>query len=118
MSKDKDKKTQTPEPEVSGKHKGISGLTRRELLKRGWSLGLAAVLLPVAGAFAGCEVSDDSGWTNWDNYSDGVWSNYSDGVWSNYSDVWSNWSDAYDDWANWSDAYDDWTNWSDGYDDN
>jgi hypothetical protein len=107
--------------EKDGRKKKVA-LSRRKLLKLGWSAAVAAIALPVAGMIGGCDAPDDDGWANyndyssWSNYSDSSWSNYSDSSWSNYSD-WSNWDDSYSDWSNWDDSYSDWSNWDDSYSD-
>ncbi len=118
---------------------------RRQLLKRGWSLAITALLMPLAGKAAGCAVedweysdwvNDSPDWVNWENnhsdwadqynptwsnYSDGEWEDYSDSGWDNYSDSeWgdhSDWGDSYGDWGDWGDSYGDHSDWEDSYGD-
>jgi len=115
---------------------------RRKLLKKGWSLAVAALVLPLSGKLSGCMdaewdysdwVNDSPGWENWENYSDSGWGNgysdYGDASWGNYSDSsWDDYSDSsgwsnYSDWDNWSDHsdwddyYGDFGDWGDSYGD-
>ena len=59
--------------------KSPSDPSRRQLLKKGWSLALTALLFPLAGKSAGCMgeewdysdwVNDSPGWDNWSDYAD------------------------------------------------
>ena len=94
-------------------------LTRRDLIRLGWSSAVATLVLPMSKLFSGCV--DDPDYSDWSNYySDYGYSDYSysDHSYSDYGySDWSNWSDVYSDWDNWSDSYSDWINWSDSYSD-
>lgn len=117
--KKKRKLPDKPAPVDDGTTGQKGGISRRSFLKKGWSVAIAALVLPAAASLPACplEYPDGDDYSDWDDYSDGYYGDYSDyGDWDNYYSDYSDW-DNYSDYSDWDNYYSDWDDWSDDYSD-